>query len=159
MTSRPAPRSRRAEPEPESIDISQTDLVRLRMALGRLGRMLRQQNDEELPYALIALLFAIHRNQPATAKQLAEAEGITPPAVTRSLARLEELELITRTSLPTDRRVQEIELSPRGERTRLNLLHRREMWLTKHLERLTDDDQRRLLDALPALERLTGLVD
>lgn len=155
----PAPRSRRVQPQDKPTDMSQNDLVRLRMALGRLGRMLRQQNEEELPHALIALIMAIHRDQPVTAKHLAEAEGITPPAVTRSLARLEKFGLITRKHLPTDRRVQEIDLSLCGERTRLNLLHKREMWLTKHLERLTGDETHHLLEALPALERLTGVED
>ncbi|MTD12408.1 MarR family transcriptional regulator [Nakamurella sp. YIM 132087] len=149
-------KSRKAPEDESTSGLTQSDLVRLRMVLGRLGRMLRQQNDEDLPYALIALIFAIHRNEPVTAKQLAEAEGITPPAVTRSLARLEELGMIIRTAVPTDRRVQEIELSTKGERTRVSLLHKREIWLTKHLEKLDADDIGLLLSALPALERLTG---
>jgi DNA-binding MarR family transcriptional regulator len=126
------------------------------MALGRLGRTLRQQSNEDLPYALISLLLAIHRTQPVTAKALAESEGVTPPAVTRSLQRLQTLGLIVREPVQTDRRVQAIQLSELGEQTRVKILHEREMWLTEHVARLTTKELANLLRALPALERLTG---
>lgn len=142
---------------PAAREISQSDLVRLRMALGRLGRMLRQKSDEHIPYALIALMFAIHRNEPITAKALAESEGVTPPAVTRSLSRLEKLGYIVREPVPTDRRAQEIRLSAEGDRVRVELLHHRELWLTEHLEGLSKDELSKLIMALSALERLTGL--
>lgn len=143
--------------ETELVGISQDQLVRLRMALGRLGRTLRQQSSEDLPYALISLLLAIHRTQPVTAKALAASEGVTPPAVTRSLQRLQALGLIVREPVLTDRRVQAIELSELGERTRVEILHEREIWLTEHLARLTTKDLSILMRALPALERLTDL--
>lgn len=145
------------DPASTALELSQSDLVRLRMALGRLGRVLRQQSDEELSYALIALLFAIHRSEPVTAKALAESEGVTPPAVTRSLTRLEQLGYITREPLESDRRVQQIRLSPRGERERVELLHQREMWLTAHLDRLSVQELADLIRALPVLEKLSGL--
>jgi DNA-binding MarR family transcriptional regulator len=135
--------------------VSQDQLIRLRMALGRLGRTLRQSH-EDLPHALISLLMAIHRSQPVTAKQLAASEGVTPPAVTRSLHRLETLGLIEREALATDRRVQNIQLSELGESMRQEILHEREMWLTEHLHRLSSRELTNLLRALPALERLTG---
>ena len=142
--------------EAELVGISQDQRVRLRMALGRLGRMLRQQSNEDLPYALVSLLMAIHRTQPVTAKALAASEGVTPPAVTRSLHRLQELGLIVREPVLTDRWVQAIQLSELGQRTRTEMLHEREIWLTEHLARLTTKELASLLRALPALERLTG---
>jgi hypothetical protein len=39
--------------------VSQDHLTRLRMTLGRVGRLLRQQNTEDLSYALMSLLFTI----------------------------------------------------------------------------------------------------
>lgn len=144
--------------DPGATELNQSELVRLRMALGRVGRMLRQQGEHELPHALIAIMFAIHRSEPVTAKVLAEGEGVTPPAVTRSLARLEEVGYITRVALDTDRRVQEIRLSPAGEAKRVELLHQREMWLTSHLERLTADELDDLVGAIPALEKLGGFT-
>lgn len=134
--------------------VSQRDLTRLRMTLGRLGRVLRQQADDGLSYALISLLFAIHRMQPVTAGDLATSEGVTPPSVTRSLGRLVELGLVTREPDPVDRRAAIIRLTPAGERERTHILHTREVWLSDHLANLDEDQIRLLLDALPVLERL-----
>src|SRR5579863_6691076 len=83
--------------------VSQYHLTRLRMTLGRLGRLLRQQNTEDLSYALMSLLFTISRTQPIAAGDLAAEEGVSPPSVTRSLGRLVDLGLVTREPNPEDR--------------------------------------------------------
>lgn len=134
--------------------IAREDLTRLRMALGRLGRVLRQQTDDGLSYALISLLLNIARNQPVTAGDLAIGEGVSPPAVTRSLNRLTELNLVTRQPDPDDRRASLITLTPEGKRERERLLETRERWLSEHLLRLSTEEITMLLAALPALERL-----
>jgi DNA-binding MarR family transcriptional regulator len=143
-----------ALPEDADARIQDDDLARLRMALGRLGRVLRQQADDGLSYPLISLLFCIVRTQPTSAGDLAAAEGVSPPSVTRSLNRLIELGYVSRQADPADRRAAVISLTPRGTRERDHLLKSREVWLTQHLGRLTDGDLGLLLDALPALERL-----
>jgi DNA-binding MarR family transcriptional regulator len=134
--------------------ISHADLTRLRMTLGRLGRVLRQQTDDGLSYALISLLLSIARSQPVTAGDLAASEGVTPPSVTRSLNRLLELGYVTREPDPADRRASLISLTDAGMKERAHLLRTREIWLTQHLTRLTAEDVEHLLAALPALERL-----
>ncbi|MET8205921.1 MarR family transcriptional regulator [Streptomyces sp. NPDC005373] len=134
--------------------IRREDLTRLRMTLGRLGRVLRQQNDDGLSYTLISLLFNIARNQPVSAGELATSEGVTPPSVTRSLNRLIELGFVSRTPDPADRRAALIELTPSGVHERERVLKSREAWLEEHLERLDDKGLESLLNALPALERL-----
>ncbi|MEJ2870503.1 MarR family transcriptional regulator [Actinomycetospora sp. OC33-EN08] len=139
----------------ESISgISQTDLTRLRMTLGRLGRVLRQQNDDGLSYALVSLLFAIHRMQPVAAGDLAASEGVSPPSVTRSLNRLIDIGLVLRLADPSDRRTAVISLTPAGELERQQILRSRENWLSEHLSRLGGDDVAALLAAIPALEQL-----
>lgn len=134
--------------------VSQRDLTRLRMTLGRLGRLLRQQNTEDVSYALMSLLFTIGRTQPITAGDLAQEEGVSPPSVTRSLSRLVALGLATREPSPEDRRAAVIRLTEKGDRERDLILHTREVWLTRHLARLSEEDIRIILAALPALERL-----
>ncbi|BCB82819.1 MarR family winged helix-turn-helix transcriptional regulator [Phytohabitans suffuscus] len=134
--------------------IRHEDLVRLRMTLGRLGRVLRQQNDDGLSYALISLMFAIHRMQPATAGDLAAGEGVSPPSVTRSLNRLVELGLVAREADPVDRRNAVISLTAAGEQERQRILRSREVWLSDHLARLTDEQLHALLGVLPVLELL-----
>src|SRR4051794_34263875 len=65
--------------------LNRRDLTRLRMVLGRLGRVLRQQTDGEFPYALISLLCTIERSEPVTAGGLPAGERGAPPAGTRPL--------------------------------------------------------------------------
>lgn len=134
--------------------VSDEDRTQLRMTLGRLGRLLRQQNPEGLSYALVSLLFTIGRTQPITAGDLALAEGVSPPAVTRSLTRLVQLGLATRVPNPADKRAAEIRLTEAGERERTLILQSREVWLTEHLQRISEEDIRIILAALPALDRL-----
>lgn len=130
------------------------DLTRLRMALGRLGRVLRQQSDDALPYALVSLIMTIARLEPTTASELAESEKVTPPSVSRSLQRLEELGFITRTRDEHDGRVIHIGLSAGGRRERETLLKSRDAWLSERLSRLDSTELDSLMTALPALEKL-----
>jgi DNA-binding MarR family transcriptional regulator len=134
--------------------VKREDLTRLRMTLGRLGRVLRQQSDDGLSYALISLLFNIGRNQPVSAGDLAASEGVSPPSVTRSLNRLIELGYVSRVADPADRRAALIRLTPSGMTEREQVLKSRELWLSEHLKRLTREELDSLLAALPALERL-----
>src|ERR1700753_1669591 len=115
QTSRP-PTSRTAASQhnEDTPPLSDFHLTRLRMTLGRLGRLLRQQNTEDLSYALMSLLFTIGRTQPTTAGDLAHEEGVSPPSVTRSLARLVELGLATRDPHPEERRAAVIRLTEKG---------------------------------------------
>ena len=134
--------------------VSQYLLTRLRMTLGRLGRLLRQQNTDDLSYALMSLLFTIGRTQPITAGDLAQEEGVSPPSVTRSLARLVDLGLVTRDPNPEDRRAAVIRLTEKGDREREAILNDREVWLARHLAQLSEEDIQIIVAALPALERL-----
>lgn len=136
------------------MQVSHADLTRLRMTLGRLGRVLRQQNDEGLTYSLISLLLNIARNQPTTPGELAVSEGVSSPAVTRSLNRLVGLGLVSREPDPGDGRAWLLSLTSAGRREREALLRSREKWLSEHLTRLSPDEVQALLAALPALEKL-----
>lgn len=134
--------------------MSDEDLTHLRMTLGRLGRVLRQQTDEDLSYALTSLLFTIGRMEPATASDLAEAEKVTPPSVSRSLKRLEALNLIERAADPEDGRVTRVRLTKAGRKEREYILKARDIWLIEHLRQLDADEIGLIMAALPALARL-----
>ena len=148
----------RARNRSTAASIGDEDLTRLRMTLGRLGRVLRQQTDEDLSYALTSLLFTIGRLQPATASELAEAERVTPPSVSRSLRRLESLKLIERSPDAHDGRVTRVRLTRAGLTQRETILSTRDVWLSEHLSQLTQDELDLILDALPALARLCDPV-
>jgi DNA-binding MarR family transcriptional regulator len=82
------------------------------------------------------------------------AEGVTPPAITRSLNRLDELGLISREPHPADGRATVIRLTAKGRLERQRLRQRRDAWLGEQLRRLPPADVDLLLAALPVLERL-----
>lgn len=134
--------------------ISDSELIRLRMTLGRVGRLLRQQTDDVLSYTLASLLLNIARSGPVSAGELASTEGVSAPSVTRSLKRLEDRGLITRSTNPRDRRTAVVELSEAGETERQHLLSRRDAWLSERLQRLSDEDIDLLMAALPVLDKL-----
>lgn len=124
------------------------------MTLGRLGRVLRQQTDDELSFALTSLLFTIGHNEPATATELAESEKVTPPSVSRSLNRLEDLRLIERAADPDDGRVTRVRLTRAGRKERGRILKSRDVWLIERLRNLSIEERDLLMSALPSLERL-----
>jgi DNA-binding MarR family transcriptional regulator len=134
------------------LDVAQ--LTRLRMVLGRLGRVLRQQTADGLSYPQISLLFSIERSSPVTAGELAVSEGVTPPSVTRSLNELDRRGLIWRGHHTIDRRVTLIYLTDSGKRECTRLRRSRDAWLAEHLTRLAPEEIHVLIAALPVLERL-----
>jgi DNA-binding MarR family transcriptional regulator len=125
------------------------------MALGRLGRVMRQNvGGGSVTPTQRSLLFSIRRLQPVTAGDLASAEEVTPPSITRLLDRLERQALITREPHPTDRRVTLIKLTPAGAQECRRQLRDRDAWLAERLEVLQPRELEQLLQAVPLLERL-----
>src|SRR5919106_4472162 len=95
--------------------IPQADLaVRLRLAIARTARRLRQEAGAELSPSQTAALATIERHGPLTPSELAVRERVQRPTVTRVLAKLEEDELISRAGDPTDRRSSLVSISPAG---------------------------------------------
>jgi DNA-binding MarR family transcriptional regulator len=137
---------------PTRVDVS--DLTRLRMVLGRLGRILRQQTDDDLSYPQISLLFAIERLAPVTPSALAASEGVTAPSVTRSLERLQRLGLIDRKTSASDGRVSMINLTLEGHEECMRIRHSRDVWLSEHLARLSPDEVAELVRMIPVLSKL-----
>lgn len=134
--------------------LDEAQLTRLRMVLGRLGRVLRQQSADGLTYPQISLLFSVERSHPVTAGELAASEGVTPPSVTRSLNELDRLGYVWRVQHPVDRRISLIHLTDAGAAECARLRRSRDAWLAEHLTRLDPDEVTTLLTALPVLERL-----
>lgn len=134
-------------------------LGRLRHALGRLGRSLRQNRlspDDGLPYPEVSLLLNIFRSQPVSLSELATTEGIAPPSITRSLNRLQEQGLVRREPDPKDGRVVRASLTPAGEAECDAIRQRRDRWLVERMKRLDAQEQRALLQAIEALEKLAA---
>jgi len=139
---------------------SATDAERLaadlRVAVARLARRLRQQTGTDLTASLLSALWSIERLEPVTLGDLAVAERVQPPTLTRIAARLEGEGLVVRRTDANDRRVTIVQLSPDGRRLLERTRTRRTAYLTKRLRGLDPEDLATLERAAPILERLAG---
>lgn len=130
---------------------------RLRLAIARLARQLRQTSEEDLTPTQLSLLATLDTAGPVTLGELAELERVAPPSITKAVGKLVERELVERTTDPDDRRVVRVELSGTGRALLERNRCRRNAWLAKRLGELDDDELARLADATSVLEHLAGL--
>jgi len=128
--------------------------ARLRLAVTRLARRLRQQGGTELGPASLAALASIERLGPLTPSALAEIERVQRPTAARILARLEEEALIDRAPDPTDGRCSLISISAEGRRTLKRVRSRKNAYLATRLRELPADDVATLERATEILERV-----
>lgn len=131
---------------------------RLRLAVTRLARRMRQEADSGLSPTLLSALASIDCAGPMTLGDLAAREQVAPPTVTKAVGILEEQGYAVRRQDPTDRRVVRVEATEAGrtllERTRT----RRNAWLARRLGELDPAGRESLAAALDALEGLAGLA-
>ncbi|MDP9227826.1 MAG: MarR family transcriptional regulator, partial [Actinomycetota bacterium] len=88
--------------------------ARLRLAITRTARRLRQEAGGELGPAQGAALATIERHGPLAPSELAERERIRRPTATKILGSLEDAELIERVRDPGDGRASIVTITARG---------------------------------------------
>jgi DNA-binding MarR family transcriptional regulator len=134
---------------------SSPDLApRLRLAITRSARRLRQEASGGLSPSQGAALAVIDRHGPLTPSELAARERIQRPTATRVLARLEELGLVLRAADPADRRSSLVSVSPAGAALLADLRTRKDAFLSERLEALGPGDRATLERAADLLEDL-----
>lgn len=128
---------------------------RLRLAITRTARRLRQQQGESsLSPTLIASLSTIERHGPLTPSELAGRERVQRPTVTRVVARLAEAGLIERRADEHDRRVTRLEVTADGRRLLRSLRTRKTAYLARRIEKLDPAEREVLERAAGILERM-----
>jgi DNA-binding MarR family transcriptional regulator len=127
---------------------------RLRLAVTRLARLMRQQADTGLSPTVLAALASVEAG-PLTLGELAAREQVAPPTVTKVVAVLEDQGLVTRRVDPADRRVARVEMTAEGRRLLERSRTRKNAWLARRLGALEPAERARLAAAVEALERLT----
>ena len=127
---------------------------RLRLAIARTARRLRQNSGTELTAALTAALATVECKGPITPSELASVENIKRPTATRIVSRLEEQGLVERTPDPTDRRSFLVGITPQGRTLLSRLRKRKNAYLAKRLRELDPEDVDALERAADILERL-----
>lgn len=129
-------------------------VVRLRLAIARLGRRLRQQTGEEITYSQLSALGSIEKHGPLTLGALAAIEQVRPPSITRIVANLEEAGLVARRPDPGDRRIVRVEVTPAGRELLQRGRIRKDAYLAARLAALSPEELELLRQAATVLERL-----
>jgi DNA-binding MarR family transcriptional regulator len=130
---------------------------RLRIAVGRLSRRLRQtaaSTAAGLTPTRISVLLNVVRTGPIRLGELAESEGLNPTMLSRVVAELVDADLLERSSDHGDRRAAWVKATAAGRRLAERMLRERTDALNVALADLSADERRGLETALPALESL-----
>jgi DNA-binding MarR family transcriptional regulator len=128
---------------------------RLRPVLLQLNRFLRREAHAlGVTGSQATLLRVIQKHPELRAGELAAREGVSAPAMSRYLDRLEKAGLIKRERSRVDARRVHLALTPQGERVLDSVRRRRTAWLAARLERLSPGELERLEEATDLLERL-----
>jgi DNA-binding MarR family transcriptional regulator len=141
----------------------QTDADELATAVGtgleRLIRLMRSLTPAGgLSITAAATLASLERSGPCRLTSLAELEGVTQPAMTQVVARLQEAGLASRAADPDDGRVVLVSITSGG---RTELTRRRAARggrLAGMLAELSDEERAALKAALPVIETLTNMA-
>ena len=127
----------------------------LRPTLLRIGRELRREaRAAGVSSEQVAILVSIKREPGVCAGDLAAGERVSPPAMSKLLARLERDGLIARTPSETDRRRVGLSLTGDGHRLLRRVRSRRTAWLAARLNELSADDLAAVEAAVEPLSRL-----
>ncbi|MCZ7588988.1 MAG: MarR family transcriptional regulator [Gaiella sp.] len=127
----------------------------LRPAILRLARKLRRETEAlGVTSHQAALLGFVFARPGLSLRELADAEGISPPSLSGHVDRLEAAGLLVRVRSTDDRRRVGLELTKEGRAVVRRVRARRTTWLAERLAGLSDDDRERVEAALPALSAL-----
>ena len=129
----------------------------LRPVLLRLARELRKETEQlGITARQATLLWLVKRSPGLSLAELAAEEGISPPALSGHVDRLERAGLLERVRSSEDRRRVGLRLTEEGARVMRNVRARRTTWLAERLRVLDPDELAAVDAAMPALMRLIG---
>jgi DNA-binding MarR family transcriptional regulator len=129
--------------------------VLLRDAVTRVNRRMRQTRPVgDLTHSQISALQSLDLGGALTPRELAEAERVQPPTLTRIVSRLEELGLVARTPHPSDGRQVILALSPAGRELLEGYRRTRDEWLAQRLSELSAEERDTVARAAEILSRI-----
>jgi DNA-binding MarR family transcriptional regulator len=129
----------------------------LRPAILRLARELRKETEQlGITARQVTFLWLVKRSPGLSLAELAAEEGISAPAMSGHVDRLERAGLLERVRSSDDRRRVGLRLTDEGERLLRRVRARRTTWLAGRLRALDPNDLEAIEAAVPALMRLVG---
>jgi DNA-binding MarR family transcriptional regulator len=125
--------------------------------LARLLVLIRWLSPPGMSLTTAATLSTLEQSGPIRLTALAASEGVTQPAMTQLVGRLEDAGLAVRCADPDDGRVVNVEITDAGRELVAERRAARADRLSALLSRLSQSDQEALAAALPAINALTSL--
>jgi len=128
----------------------------LRLGVMRLRRRLAGERhpDNELSLNQMGVLGVLARRGAMTVGELAAAEKVQPPSMTRTVNCLVDEGYATRRASESDGRQVLVDLTEQGREMLLADRRRRDAWLAQRLRELTPDERALLREAAPLIQRL-----
>jgi DNA-binding MarR family transcriptional regulator len=127
----------------------------LRPVLLRLARELRKETEQlGITARQATLLWLVKRRPGLSLAELAAEEGISAPAMSGHVDRLERAGLLERVRSSDDRRRLGLRLTEEGERLMRRVRARRTTWLADRLKALEPSELEAIELAVPALVQL-----
>ncbi len=127
----------------------------LRIGVARLSRRIRvERSGDDLTFTQLSVLGALSRFGALPVGELAARENVKPPSMTRTVACLEDLGLVTRRPNETDGRQVVVDLTEHARVVMEADRRRRDAWLARQLAALDADELELLRRVAPLLERL-----
>jgi DNA-binding MarR family transcriptional regulator len=128
---------------------------RLHSAAIHLLRRLRREDDASgLPAPQLSALSVLVFGGPLTLGELAKAEQVRPPTISKLIVELERQGLVEREADNADRRIVRVHATARGVKVLQEGRRRRVAALVSSLGALSRHDRALLARALPVLERI-----
>jgi MarR family transcriptional regulator for hemolysin len=131
------------------------------LALANTAKRLSRAFDDALAAAggsrpVWLILLALKAQRPDTQRELAAAVGIEGATLTHHLDGMERAGLVSRERLPENRRVQRVELTPKGEKEFLRLRDAAVAYDARLREGLDESDVEHMRTLLARLEENVG---
>ena len=125
---------------------------RLRLAITRTARRLRQEAGSDLGPSQTAALATIERHGPLSPSEVADRERIKRPTATRIVRHLQAAGLVERVRDPEDGRASILTITSDGRSLLRRLRARKTAYLAQRLDGLDEEDRRTLERAAELLE-------
>lgn len=126
------------------------------MAVMRTSRRLRVEATTESVTAGQFTVLALLGHGPLTLRELADAEHVQAPSMTRTVNGLEEAGLVKRLPHPHDGRQVLAELTGAGRGILTDTRMRRNEWLEKRLATLSSEERKTLREAAEILRKMAA---
>lgn len=130
--------------------------ARLRIAVTRLNRRLRQESLAGVSPAQASTLGTINRLGHPTLGELAVVEQVQPPTMTRLVGSLEAAGLVARHADKDDGRIVRVEVTAGGRRSLEHMRTLKNAFLSRGLAALGDEDRAAAARLTALLEQLVG---